>query len=446
MDTTQRLADYLVGSRLEDIPAEVVREAKRSILNIVGCALGGAMHPAMEIAIATLGPYAGRPSAQVLGRGERFDPLLVSLLNGIGTHVEDYDDTMPGNYIHPSSPVASALFAYASANAVSGRDFLHAFILGVEVIARIGDATYPSYYAAGWHSTGSIGVFGAAAAIGRLLDLSPQRMTWALGMAATQSAGLREMFGSMAKAMHPGRSAQSGYISALLAGNDFTAGLHGLEGPRGFAAVQSPAYDLDRITARFGEDFGLLRNTYKPYPCGIVVHPTIDACIQLRDRHGLRPGAIESVELHVAPLVKDLCNKRELSTALESKFSIYHAAALGLGRGKAGIEDFGDDALADPVLRRLRDATQAVVDARIGEDAVRVKVLLIDGRTVEMLLAQSIGNLARPLSDRQLEQKFRDQSAVIAPAQAEAAIEACWNIDRLERVDSLIAHCVPAGD
>ncbi|WP_374441066.1 MmgE/PrpD family protein [Stella sp.] len=445
MTVTGRLVEYVRGSRFEDIPADVRHEAKRALLNIVGCALGGADHPAMDITMAALGAYAGPPTAAVLGRRERFDPLLASLLNGISSHVHDYDDTMPGNYIHASSPVASALFAYASQNRVSGADFLHAFILGFEVVARIGNATYPAHYEAGWHSTGSIGVFGAAVAVGRLLGLDAERMTYAIGLAATQAAGIREMFGSMGKSFHPGRSAQSGYMAALLAEKGFTTGRLPLEAPRGFAAVTAASYDLARIVDGLGQDFDLRVNTYKPFPCGIVIHPTIDACIQVRERNGLTADQVEAVELRVAPLVKDLCDKKAISVGLEGKFSIYHAAAIGLGRGKGGLAEFTDEAVADRALQRLREATTAIGDPAVGEDNVVVSVRLKDGRTVGMKLEQSLGNLARPLSDAQLEAKFRDQTTVIPPAETEAAIAACWGVAELDDVRTLIGHCVPGG-
>jgi 2-methylcitrate dehydratase PrpD len=440
---TDLLASQILGSSLDAIPIDVVHEAKRALLNITGCALGGAMHPAMDIAIDALGPYAGDPIATVLGRRERFDPLFASMLNGISSHVHDYDDTTPGNYIHNSSPVASALFSYASVNRVSGRDFLHAFILGFEVTSRIGNATYPAHYDAGWHSTGSIGVFGAAVAIGRLLGLSRLQMTHAIGLAATQSAGLREMFGSMAKSLHPGRSAQSGYMAALLAQKGFTAGLRSLEGPRGFAAVQSAAYDLSKISDGFGEEFDLRVNTYKPFPCGIVIHPTIDACSQLHHEHRIDTDAIVSVKLRVAPLVKDLCNKKDISCGLEGKFSIYHAAAIGLARGKATLDEFTDDVVTDPTLRRLRALTEAIGDATVHEDSVQVEVRLSDGRVLTKHLLQSLGNLARPLSDSQLEQKFSDQAAVISRSAVDQLLSRCWNVDRLENMNELIALTVP---
>ncbi|HXH24400.1 MAG TPA: MmgE/PrpD family protein, partial [Vicinamibacterales bacterium] len=217
MSVTRTLASYIVKHTPADIPDDVRHEARRALLNFVGCALGGAAHPAVDAALRALGPFSGPPAARVLGRSERLDPLHASLVNGISSHVLDYDDTMPKNYGHHTSPVASALFAYASANRVSGGDFLEAFVLGFETGSRVANAVYPAHYDAGWHMTGTAGVFGAAAAIGKLLRLDDQRMVWALGLAATQAAGLREMFGSMAKSFHPGRAAQNGYAAALLA-------------------------------------------------------------------------------------------------------------------------------------------------------------------------------------------------------------------------------------
>lgn len=443
MNVTENLVSYLIRSRLSEIPADVQHEARRALLNIVGCALGGAQHTAMDLTIAALGRYSGPATTAVLGRQERFDPLLASLLNGISSHVNDYDDTLPGNYIHASSPVAAALFAFASANRVTGADFLHAFILGFEVVSRIGNATYPAHYDAGWHSTGSIGVFGAAAAVGKLLSLDAVRMTYVLGLAGTQAAGLREMFGSMAKGFHPGRSAQSGYMAALLAEQGFTAGRFVLEGPRGFAAVTSASYDLEKVVAGLGMDFDLRVNAYKPYPCGIVIHPTIDACSQLHEQYGLSADSIARVKLRVAPLVKDLCDKKAISVGLEGKFSIYHAAAIGLVRGKGGLAEFTDEAVNDPSLRNVRELTEAVGDPDVTEDGAQVTVYLKDGRILEKNLTTSLGNLKRPLSDSQLEAKFRDQCTVLAPADSEAVIEGCWNINALDDMSSLIARCIP---
>jgi 2-methylcitrate dehydratase PrpD len=446
MSATEALAAYVTSSTLEAIPADVRQEAKRALLNYLGCALGGSIEPALDIAIATLVPYSGKPTAVVLGRRERFDPLHAALLNGIGSHVHEYDDTLPKNYIHPSVPVASALFAHASAHPVSGRDFVHAFILGFEVESRIGNAVYPAHYEAGWHITSTTGVFGAAAASAKLLGLTTRQMIWAFGLAATQAAGIREMFGSMAKSFQPGRAAQNGYTAALLARADFTAGERALEGPRGFAAVTAREFDLAKITAGLGIEFDLRANAYKPYACGLVVHPTIDGCSQIRAQHHPDPAAIAAVRLRVAPLVLDLCNKSDLKRALESKYSIYHAAAIGLVRGKGGLQEFTEDAVRDPALARIRGITTAVADPSVTEDQVRIEVSMRNGERFELFVEQSLGNVHRPLSNAQLEEKFRDQAVLALPAATvDALIERSWAIDALEDVGDLCRATIPAA-
>lgn len=446
MPETRALASYVAGARLDDIPDDVRHEARRALLNVVGCALGGCTHPAMDAALRALGPYSGPATAAILGRAERLDPLHASLMNGISSHVLDYDDTTPKNYSHPTSPVASALFAYASARPVHGRAFLEAFVLGFEAESRVADAVYPAHYDAGWHITGTAGVFGAAAAIGRLVGLDVQQMVWALGLAATQASGLREMFGSMAKAFHPGRAAQNGYAAALLAQAGFTAGEQGIEGARGFAAVQASAYDLSTITSGLGVEFSLRQNTYKPYPCGIVNHPTIDGCIRLHQEHRIDPATIAAVRLRVAPLVLDLCNQQQITRGLQGKFSVYHGAAVGLVRGRAGLREYTDETVNDPEVRRVRELATASGDPALTEDQAHVEVELTDGRRVVCLVEESLGNLRRPLSDAQLEEKFREQAALVLPAATvESLARMCWEIDRLEDVGELVAVTTPVA-
>jgi 2-methylcitrate dehydratase PrpD len=439
MSETATLASWIVSNRVETVPEDVRHEARRAIVNYVGCALGGSHDEAVDIAIEALAPYSGPPTASILGRAERLDPLNASLMNGISSHVYDFDDTTPKNYMHPTSPVASALFAYASANPISGRDFMEAFITGFEAEMRIGNAVYPAHYDVGWHITGTAGVFGAAVAIGKLLGLSRQQTIWNIGLAATQAAGIREMFGSMAKSFHPGRAAQNGYSAALLARAGFTAGEHGLEGPRGFAAVQAAAYDLSRITAGLDVDYELRSNTYKPFPCGIVNHPTIDAAIQIHNEHHPAPGAIAAVHLRVAPLVLDLCNQTNITKGLQGKFSVYHGAAVGLVRGKAGIQEYTDAAVNDPAIKGVRERTSAAGDSSITEDQARIEVELTSREKITRFVEKSLGNIHRPLTDAQLDAKFLDQAVLAIPlAQAEKLLGKCWGIDGLEDVNQLI--------
>ena len=444
MSETKALATWLVNSRFEDLPIDVQHEARRALLNYIGCAVGGSHEPAVETAIRALTPYFGKPTTTVLARPERMDPFYAALINGISSHVFEYDDTMPKNYIHPTPPVASAVFSYAGTHRVTGRDFVHAFLLGFEAEARVGNSVYPAHYDAGWHITSTAGVFGAAAAIGKLLRLSTQQMIWAIGLAATQASGLREMFGYMAKSFHAGRAAQNGYSSAILAQSDFTAGERSIEGPRGFAAVQASKYDLSKITDGLGTDFQIRYNAYKPYPCGLVVHPAIDGCIDLyRDYHPA-PETIKNVRVRVAPLVMDLCNKKDITRGLEGKYSIYHSSAVGLVRGKAGLQEYTDDAVNDPSVKGVRERVVAISDSSITEDQAHIEVELNDGRKLVRFIEQSLGNVHRPLSDKQLEEKLRDQCTLtLSDRDVDRLIELCWKIDKLDDVSDVIKATVP---
>jgi 2-methylcitrate dehydratase PrpD len=252
------------------------------------------------------------------------------------------------------------------------------------------------------------------------------------------------MFGSMGKPFHPGRSAQNGYTAALLAQAGFSAGVHGIEGPRGFAAVLAARSDLSHITARLGEDFDLRANTYKPFPCGIVNHPTIEGAIHLHDAHQIEGSHITAVNLRVAPLVLDLCNKQQITTGLEGRFSVYHGAAVGLVRGMARLQEYTDATVNDPAIRRVREMAIAEGDTTVTEDQARVTVTLRNGETHEHFVAQSLGNVHRPLSDRQLDQKFRDQALLVLPeTEVDALLEQCWRMDALDSLAPLLAAAAP---
>ena len=322
------------------------------MLNYVGVAVGGSRHETVTRALAALTPFSGKPEAAILGRREKLDILNASLVNGISSHIFDYDDTHLKTIIHPAGPVVSAALALAQHRKVSGADFLHAMLLGIETECRIGNAVWPSHYEMGWHITGSCGVFGSAAACGKLLGLNEQQMIWALGIAASQPVGLKVQFGSMTKSFHPGRAAQNGLTAALLAAQGFTADETALEGKDGFAPSRGARREMGEVTEGLGTRFEAALNTYKPFACGIVTHPAIDAAIQLRNENKLKPGDIASVELIANPLVLSLTGKTEPRTGLEGKFSIYHCIAVGLIYGAAGERQFQDAVVRDPARRR----------------------------------------------------------------------------------------------
>lgn len=437
-DVTRRLAHYVVSARAEDLPSSVRKEAARTVLNWVGCAVGGSRHETVNNAIAALAPFSGPAQATILGRRERMDVLHAALMNGISSHVFDFDDTHLRTVIHPAGPVAPAILALAEYRPCSGADFLHALILGAEVECRIGLAVYPAHYDVGWHITGTVGPFGAAAAAGKLLQLSEQQMVWALGIAATQPVGLREMFGTMTKSFHPGRAAQNGITAALLASRNFTSSNQALEAPRGWANVLSTKRNYAAITQNLGSRYEISENSYKPFPCGVVIHPAIDGCIQLRRRHDLSAVQIERVELRVHPLVLELTGKKSPQSGLEGKFSVYHAVAAALIDGVVGEKQFSDAAVASPAAIALRQQVVAIVDPAIAEDQVRITIIMKDQRRLETYIEHCVGSARNPMSNAQLEAKFAGLAdGILPPDQARRLIEMCWNISSLPDVAQL---------
>jgi 2-methylcitrate dehydratase PrpD len=444
MEVTRTLARYVVNSKLDDVPEAVRKEATRSIVNWLGCAVGGCRHETIDNALAALDAFSGKREATLLGRGEKLDIFLGALINGMSSHVFDFDDTHLKTIIHPAGPVASALFALSEHRKISGAELLHAFILGVEVECRIGNAVYPEHYDIGWHITGTAGVFGGAAAVGKILGLNEQQMVWALGIAGTQSSGFREMFGTMCKPFHPGRAAQNGMMAAFLAKENFTSSNQVLEAKRGFANVMSTARNYDEITENLGKTFEVALNTYKPFACGIVIHPSIDGGVQLKKELGLTGDEIERVELRVAPLVLELTGKKTPQTGLESKFSVYHSLAVAIIKGAAGEHEYSDECVRDPKVIALRDKVDAVVDPSMRDDEAYVKVTLKDGRVSEKHVAHAIGSLERPLSDADIEAKFNGLSDVIlGEARTAALLELAWSVGTLDDASKICRAAAP---
>jgi 2-methylcitrate dehydratase PrpD len=444
VEVTRQLAAWAAGLQLSDVPSDIRHEGVRTFFNWVGCAVGGARHEAVDRALDALTQFSGPAVATVLGRDERLDVLHAALLNGISSHVLDYDDTHLKTVIHPAGPVASALLAVAEMQPVSGADLLTALILGVETECRIGNAVYPQHYDRGWHITGTAGVFGAAIAVGRLLGLDEQRLAWAISLAATQSSGLRAMFGTMTKSFHPGRAAQNGATAAFLAQAGFDSAEDGIEAPRGFANVMSTRQDYSEILDGLGSRWEAGLNSYKPFACGIVIHPTIDGSIQLREELGDAVSDIESVELTTHPLVLELTGKTEPKTGLEGKFSVYHAAAAALLRGDGSPRAFTDEAVNDPALVALRRKVRAEADPSCHEASVIIEITLRDGRRIRKHVERAIGSHERPLSNEALETKFLNQASLTVGADvSHRLMETCWALPELDDAGEVARRSVP---
>jgi 2-methylcitrate dehydratase PrpD len=357
-----------------------------------------------------------------------------ALVNGITSHTFDFDDTHLRTIIHPAGPVASAALALAEHRGLAGRDVIDALVLGVDVECRVGNCVYPDHYDRGWHITGTAGMLGAAAACARLLELDEKKTMMALGIAASQPIGLREQFGTMTKPFHPGAAARTGLLAALLAKNGFTASARALEAPRGLIQVYSDKRDWSEITTDLGKRFEISINTYKPFACGIVIHPTIDAATQLHAK-GIKADDIERVELKVHSLVLELTGKKEPQDGLQGKFSVYHGFACGLIFGRAGEGEYEDGIVRRQDVTDLRRKVVATVDDSIAEEQADVTAVLKDGRREHVLVKHAIGSLERPMSDADLERKFHSLAdPVIGDNRAAGLIAACRDLANIRNM------------
>ena len=440
---TAELAKFVAEHPSKGWSDEVEHEAHRTFLNWLGCAIGAAQHEAVEAALAAVHMLSPAPQATLAGRSERVDMASAALINGISSHTFDYDDTHLKTIIHPAGPVASAVMALAEHQNSSGRQVMDAMVLGIDVACRMGNLVYPQHYDRGWHITGSTGTLGAAAACARLLGLNAQQTTMALGIAASQPVGLREQFGTMTKPFHPGGAARAGLMSALMAKQGFTASARALEAPRGWAQVLSTKYDWREAQDELGQRFEISFNAYKPFACGIVIHPSIDACAQLRAQ-GVKPEEVQSIELRVHPLVLELTGKKTPQDGLQGKFSVYHGCAVGLIFGRAGEEEFSDHIVRREDVVRLRDKVQAVVDTSVREESVYVTAHLMDGRSVKVHVEHAIGSLQKPMTDADLERKFHDLSDPILGADKSKDILAeCWRLGDAPNLQSVLQLLKP---
>lgn len=441
---TRILAEFITKTRYDDLPANARKEGVRTLMNWVGVAVGGSHDETVGRAVAALSPFSGPPQANLLGRHERFDIMNAAFINGVSSHIFDYDDTHLKTIIHPAGPVMSAILAYAQYRPVSGKDFLTALVLGVETELRIGNAVYPNHYDVGWHITGTCGVFGAAAAVGKLMGLTVEQMVWALGLAASQPVGLRESFGSMNKSFNPGRAAANGIFAAVLAGRDYTSSDGMIEAKRGWANTISTKQDYREITEGLGTHWESTLNTYKPFACGIVIHPAIDAAIQLRNQYHLTADQIDHIDLRVHPLVIELTGKKTPQIGLEGKFSIYHAVAIAVIDGAGGERQFSDAKVRDPVTVALRDKVNAIIDPAIKPEQVDMVITLKDGRKLHKFIEHAIGSTEVPMTNQQLEKKFSDLAdGILTPAQTRTLMDTCWKVEQLGNAGDIALAALP---
>ena len=378
-----RLSAALARTRFDDLPDAVVQHAVRGIVNAAACALAGRNDPAVRLLAATF-------------------PDEDALLDAAAATAHDYDDTHLATVIHATPPVAGVLFALARRHEVTDGQLVHAFVLGVEVTCRLGNVVMPGHYERGWHITSTCGVFGAAMAAAHVLRLDERQTRDALGIAATQASGLVEVLGSMARVLNAGSAARNGLAAARLAARGFRGPERPLEGLRGFVSVFGASRNLERLTDGFGERWEMLNVVFKPYPCGVVLHALLDACLE----HRSEIARAHKVRLALHPLAIERTDRPAPRNALEARLSAQHAVAAAAVRGHAGLDEFSDEAAVHPDLVAFRHRVGIHPDATLDKMAAAIH---LGDKTIKAPAPQ-------PLTDERFEAKVRELAGADAQA------------------------------
>jgi 2-methylcitrate dehydratase PrpD len=422
-----------------DLSETVQHDAKRALVNFFASALGAAHHPDLTALAVVLETFAGPREATVIGRGARLDALSAATLNAVSANLLDYDDTHLPTVIHPAAPVAPPVLALAERQRTTGADVLLAFLLGVEVACRIGNAVSPQHYARGWHITATCGVFGAAAAAAKLLRLSPEHTAHALSIAASQAAGVVENLPSGAKNIGVGHAARNGLFAALMAARGYTGAPAALEGPYGWAHACGDTLQRERLVAELGVQWEASKNTFKPYPCGIVMHAVIDACFALREQYHVAATQIAAVLVRGDALLLAR-GDRLVRNARDARVSIQHCVAAPFLWGKAGIEEFAQARVMSDAAVALRTRVRVELDACLPMGAATVLVRTHAGDTYEATVVHARGSLAHPLSDAELEATvYAAASGAMPTADIAHVLALLWQVQNLATIHPLMA-------
>ena len=439
------------------MPTKAVDEAKRCLIDGFGVVLAGATVHGSAIVREQIKASGAQNGATVLGPEKIVATAAhAALANGASGHAMDYDDTQLsttpdrvfGLLTHPTVPVLAAALAVAERLNVSGRTFLEAFLIGFEVECKVAEAIKPDHYLHGFHSTGTIGTFGAVASAARLLKLPPGQLPHALGIAASMSSGIRVNFGSMTKPLHAGRAAENGVTAAELASRGFTAGDEPLDGEWGFFQVLGGGADVPRIVPTLGNPFSIVDPgvSVKPYPCGSLGHPTMDAMLELVTDHDVKPEQIARVRVRAGSNILNPLRYKTAKTELEAKFCLpFMMSAIALRR-RAGIREFTDEFVASAPVQAMMTKVDTVFDQQIearGFDKMRsiVDVDLADGRKLSQPSDERYrGGPEKPFTRAELHEKFTDcASLVLSADRIKRALDAIESVERLANIRELVS-------
>ncbi len=396
VEATRLLAEWIGGGAQQAIMPLALEWARHVMLDWLAVTIAGSSEPLVRILAEEYGG-SGDEASSLIASGRRARPVDAALINGAAGHALDFDDVASRMFGHPSVPVVPAALALAQARGASGLALLRAVVVGHEIESRVGEMVGPSHYRHGFHATGTVGTLGAAAACAHLQGLDPTRTAHALGLAATQAAGLKSMFGTMAKPLHAGKAAMNGLMAAQLAARGFTANEQAIEGAQGFARTLAPELNPFPATIDTASGFAIERTLFKYHAACYLTHSSIEAIRELRARHGVGLDDLETLTLTVSGEGnhRGVCDIEAPATGLEVKFSIRHLAALALdGADTAALGLYTDETASDPRWRRARERVTLEVADTQQRDTATATLRTRDGR---VLSAQA--NVAVPATD-----------------------------------------------
>lgn len=444
---SEQLAKFVDDVTIENLPADVRELARLSFLDWLGSVIvGGATRP-IQMFAQVARDLGGKAQATVIPDGSKTSCQLAAFVNAASSHVVEMDDLHKPSVLHPAAPVIPAALAVAERDGISGAELLSAIVAGYEVAIRAGEALGPSHYRF-WHTTGTCGVFGAAAAAGKLLRLTPEQMVWALGSAGTQSAGLWEFVveGAMSKQLHPAKAATDGLLAALLAQQGFTGAARIFEGEKGLARATSTAPDLARLT----EDLGggshrILQNSFKAHAACYHIHSTIDAILALKTRFDLKPAEIRKITVLLYSAAVDLLQDVEPINPYAAKFSIPYCIATALLKGKVGLDEFTEEGIHDQIVQGVMSLVDLQPDPQLDKvypdtwPAI-VTIETTAGVRLQTRVDYPKGDPKNPMTHEELVEKFHVLTHRILPeASRLLLVERCLALDSLENVRQLWA-------
>jgi 2-methylcitrate dehydratase PrpD len=455
MENTQYVVDFISSSKFEAIPQKALDVAKGAMLDCVGVALAGARQRGGSIMADWSRGAGGTSQATVWGQGFKTSVHDAALVNGMAAHALDYDDVTWGLIGHPSVSLVPTVFSVGEALGASGRDVLHAYVVGFEVMAKVGRTTQPLHsLEGGWHATGTIGAFGACAAACKLLGLDAGRTAMALGIVYSMTSGNVSNFGTMCKPLHAGLAARNGVEAALWAQAGFTSQPHPFDGPRSFHNVYSRGLPADMAPlAELGREYELVVRgvVIKPYPCGVALHPAIDAVYALKAEYGFSVDDVESVAAGVTKYTHDKLSYQEPKTGLEGKFSMPYTIARAILDERVVLDTYTDRLVLDPKAQELTRRVDMYVHEDIenawkvkgGSRPVHVSIRLRDGRRLEKQVDLSKGNPEVPMSANELSGKFEDCARQsLSEREMKAATAALERIETMRSIADVTDHLV----